>query len=436
MEISGSVCIAALFYFSLVKQDIVIRSIAAAWSIGIGRLLPAITLWRCSNARRFLRFGAVAFGIFALLSFQRIVLLLVQGAPQNFMQRDSVQTISILTGFLHIGVTGMFLLAMITSELRAATLRIAQIDSLTGALTRAAAESKFAQELEHAGRSGLALSLMLIDVDNFKAFNDTAGHAAGDEALRLVSQAIKEQLRAYDTFGRFGGDELLLLLPGTEGTDAVMVAERIRDAVGRIPPVHGKLPITLSIGIAEGEPHYTTRTLLARADSALYHVKRSGRDAAYFQPFPVPLSPPHLSRHCLAAGQSHAIPSLRLGAAARCHPRAAHSDPGAHLPEPGPLSLVSHPRRRDGLCLRRSWLTTRPQTTPLRRPLTRPDFQRASKRLTRPSSKADTLLTQRCAAISEVQGPSEAIRIGRLRLSSSKRRNTSASIEPRNGVYR
>jgi len=291
MEISGAVCIATLFYFTLVKQDIVIRSIAAAWSIGMGRLLPAITLWRYSNTRRFLRFGAVAFGIFALLSFQRIVLLLVQGAPQNFMQRDSVQTISILTGFLHIGVTGMFLLAMITSELRAATLRTAQIDSLTGALTRAAAEAKFSQELEHAGRSGLALSLILIDIDNFKSFNDTAGHAAGDEALRLVARAIQEQLRAYDTFGRFGGDEMLLLLPGTEGTDAVVVAERIRDAIRQIPPLHGKLPITLSIGIAEGEPHDTTRTLLARADAALYHVKRSGRDGAYFQPFGM-TSPP------------------------------------------------------------------------------------------------------------------------------------------------
>ena len=131
---------------------------------------------------------------------------------------------------------------------------------------------------------------MLIDIDNFKTFNDTAGHAAGDEALRLVSRAIQEQLRAYDTFGRFGGDELLLLLPGTEGTDAIGVAERIRDAIGKIPPVHGKLPITLSIGIAEAEPHDTTRTLLARADAALYHVKRSGRDAAFFQPFG--LTPP------------------------------------------------------------------------------------------------------------------------------------------------
>ena len=94
-------------------------------------------------------------------------------------------------------------------------------------------------------------------------------------------------------------------------------------------------------------------------------------DASILVPGSFPLSTSYLSRHCMAAGQSHAISSLRVGAAARCHLGAAHSDPGTHLPEPGSLSLVSHPRRRDGLCLRRSRLPTRSPTPTLRRLLKR-----------------------------------------------------------------
>ncbi|WP_263411291.1 GGDEF domain-containing protein [Terriglobus tenax] len=304
LEISCIAGLLVLFYYCVITPDLIPRSIASAWVIGMGRLIPAIVLWRAARQSHFLRFGSIVFGIFSLLSLQRFILLFLQESPQNFMQRNSVQTASILVGFLYIGITGMFLLAMITSEMRAATLRTAQIDSLTGALTRAAAEQKFAQELELAGRTGLPLSLLLIDIDNFKYFNDTAGHAAGDEALRHVAEVIQQQLRVYDTFGRFGGDEMLLLLPSTPGPDALIVAGRIRGALQQLPPEHGSLPVTVSVGIAQSEPHDTTRSLLARADSALYHVKRTGRNSAYFLPYG--MTPPAQNASESAAGP-HAL---------------------------------------------------------------------------------------------------------------------------------
>lgn len=282
LEISGPLSLGILVYFTLVSPNIVPRSMATAFFIALVRLLSGITLWRHSNARPFLRLGAAIYAIFAFFSFQRFILTLLQGSPQDYMQRDTVQTLSMITGFLYIGITGLFLLALIASEMREVTIRNAQVDMLTRALTRTATEQKFAHELEIAGRTGLPMSALLIDIDKFKTLNDTAGHAAGDDALRMVAQTIHGQLRPYDTFGRFGGDEMLLLLPGTTGQDALIVGNRICGAVKDLPPVHGKLPITVSIGIAQSEPHDTTRSLLARADAALYHVKRNGRNAAYF----------------------------------------------------------------------------------------------------------------------------------------------------------
>ena len=102
-------------------------------------------------------------------------------------------------------------------------------DALTGLFNRRYFEDRFFEELQRSKRHGLSFSLAMIDVDDFKLFNDTEGHLAGDEILKSVAYGAKECLRVIDVFARFGGEEFVVIMPQTTKEEAFMVAERIRD---------------------------------------------------------------------------------------------------------------------------------------------------------------------------------------------------------------
>lgn len=145
-------------------------------------------------------------------------------------------------------------------------------DGLTGLSNRSQLDIVGREMITAAQRRGVSLSLMMIDVDRFKEVNDTHGHAAGDAALRDVSQIIASQKRDHDTAFRYGGDEFAILCAGDDQA-AVRLAERIRTAFASVSDV------TLSIGVASFPNHATDlSTLLDRADKALYAAKRGGRD--------------------------------------------------------------------------------------------------------------------------------------------------------------
>jgi diguanylate cyclase (GGDEF)-like protein len=126
------------------------------------------------------------------------------------------------------------------------------------------------------------LSVIMIDVDHFKKYNDINGHLAGDMALRAVSKSIQEFLRPSDGAARFGGEEFVVLLPNTNLKSAKVVAERLREGVRSTEIFdnnHSALPgVTVSVGVTSMEPNQTVMELLASADSALYRAKNSGRD--------------------------------------------------------------------------------------------------------------------------------------------------------------
>ena len=125
------------------------------------------------------------------------------------------------------------------------------------------------------------MSVLFIDIDWFKKINDTHGHACGDECLRAVAVALRGGLRPGDTLGRYGGEEFLVLLPEQDGAAARVVAERLREAVERMPmPWQGEtLRLTASIGLASRRPSDAdAQKLLARADKALYRAKHEGRN--------------------------------------------------------------------------------------------------------------------------------------------------------------
>ncbi len=161
-------------------------------------------------------------------------------------------------------------------------------DPLTGVNNRRYVERRLLEEIGRSRRHGYALSCMYVDIDRFKQINDSIGHQAGDEVLRDVARRIKAELRLSDAFGRFGGEEFLVLLIDAQRDDAISVAERIRLSIGEQPLILSsgeQLEVTVSIGVAllasqEGdEPiEKTAQKLLARADQALYEAKGSGRN--------------------------------------------------------------------------------------------------------------------------------------------------------------
>ena len=160
-------------------------------------------------------------------------------------------------------------------------------DSLTGIANRRRFDEMLGFEFRRAQRLQEPLSLLMIDIDHFKSFNDSFGHSVGDECLRAVATALDRALRRPgDLVGRYGGEEFAILLPGTPPAGVMTVAERVRTAVSRIA-LHGRAatarPLTVSIGCATLMPPITTAgpaILLETADTALYAAKNEGRNCA------------------------------------------------------------------------------------------------------------------------------------------------------------
>ncbi len=156
-------------------------------------------------------------------------------------------------------------------------------DALTGIANRRALNGRLTREFEIARSSGTSLSVLMIDLDGFKPINDTHGHALGDEVLRTVANALRKGIRPRDLVARYGGDEFAVVLPGSGARAAVFVAERLRQAIGKLSvraPGGDNVSVTSSFGVAEYHPlvHVGPEALLAEADRALYEAKRAGRN--------------------------------------------------------------------------------------------------------------------------------------------------------------
>jgi diguanylate cyclase (GGDEF)-like protein len=160
--------------------------------------------------------------------------------------------------------------------------RSANLDALTGVGSRSFFERAARRRVEQAARNGTPLSCVLLDVDDFKAYNDAHGHKAGDEVLRGVARVIRESARADDLIGRYGGEEFVLLV-NDDAEGALEVAERIREAVRRdsVPATENSLerPITVSLGVVSlSEETYSLERLVAMADAEMYRSKKTGKD--------------------------------------------------------------------------------------------------------------------------------------------------------------
>ena len=168
-------------------------------------------------------------------------------------------------------------LAMRNAWLLGQVQKLAEIDSLTNVANRRTFEAALAQELSRSTRHGEPLTLVMVDVDHFKRFNDAHGHRVGDAALKKVAAALADKSRDFDTVARYGGEEFAVILPACSSRESLIAAERLRKAVSEIEGLPAS--VTASAGVATYPVHAgDAETLIKASDEALYESKRAGRN--------------------------------------------------------------------------------------------------------------------------------------------------------------
>ncbi|QPF86949.1 GGDEF domain-containing protein [Bradyrhizobium genosp. L] len=157
---------------------------------------------------------------------------------------------------------------------------LAELDELTGAFNRRSIMRMLEEEIARCARSGSACAVALIDLDHFKRINDVYGHPIGDEALRTFSISMFANLRSIDRFGRYGGEEFLLVLPDLSQDQAERALERLRTIIADLDwsAFSPGMKVTISAGVTTLRPRENSDTLLTRADGALYAAKAKGRN--------------------------------------------------------------------------------------------------------------------------------------------------------------
>jgi len=285
---TGVAAVGVVFYFMAVRPMLAPRTLAVGAAIAVIRGMTAWVLLGLSNEEqrgeavlrrtlgtRLLLGSFVA--LMAVMSMERGVTAAIGAGQQNLVEMRVYQTSTLALNLAYVTVFGVCFLVMASQELIAQSQEESEHDALTGLLNRRGVEVRLEQELRRSERSGERLCVALVDVDRFKAINDSLGHADGDEALRGAAGAMRRRLREVDVLARYGGDEFLLVMPHT-GLDATpVVAERLGLEVSRAGMLRDGRRLTISIGLTEAGPEDDVAGLVARADEALYAAKRAGR---------------------------------------------------------------------------------------------------------------------------------------------------------------
>ena len=158
----------------------------------------------------------------------------------------------------------------------------ARVDALSGLFNRRWLDSMLPRQMHRSRVSRDPLSLVMIDIDHFKRYNDQHGHIAGDSAIRTVAATISDSIRPTDMVARYGGEEFLLMLPSCPLNPAEVAAERVRQAVEKAPVKNsdGEMlpPVSISLGVAELRDEFTVEDFIQSADAALYRAKEAGRN--------------------------------------------------------------------------------------------------------------------------------------------------------------
>ena len=227
--------------------------------------------------------GATVLMALATLAYRGISAAFQWGRPGSLLAAGPAQTVTFLLTTVSIVVFGIGLVIMTKERADERNRLLAHRDDMTGLNNRRSVLEALNQQLAQARRSGLPLSLLMIDVDHFKRINDTHGHLSGDLVLKQVAHTLRTRVRSQDIVGRVGGEEFLVVLPNTTATGGRWVAEALRESIAatRCSSLAGKpIPITVSMGLHEFDPRgdRDCDDLINDADQALYRAKAKGRD--------------------------------------------------------------------------------------------------------------------------------------------------------------
>ena len=206
-----------------------------------------------------------------------VIFLSAHGSPQDMVSGLDAGAVDYITKpFNSTELAARVAAALRTGERMAALERDATVDHLTGVLNRGQLDRRLGTAVARARQHGGQLACVLIDVDDFKVINDSFGHPAGDAVLQVIATRLTGGLRADDGLFRYGGEEFCLLLEGTSGTDAAVVAERSLASIASAPILDAT--VTACAGTANWNPAFAYASdLLTAADAALYEAKRAGR---------------------------------------------------------------------------------------------------------------------------------------------------------------
>ncbi|ODS69539.1 MAG: diguanylate cyclase [Acidovorax sp. SCN 65-28] len=255
-----------------------------SYALRVGFFTSVMAVLYAIQLRFMLRYGGrnfperlveVVLGLHMLVLTLRLGSILAGHAGSDLMEPSLFQTLYIGAYVLTVLMLSIGAVLMATDRLRTELEHLATYDSLTQTLNRRALLQRCEDELERAQRYGNGPSIMMVDLDNFKAVNDTRGHQHGDAVLVHFAERTREVLRRADRLGRYGGEEFLVLLPGADAQAALGVAQRIHATLATGHP----LDCEVSIGLTSWTgPQETLDAMLSRADAALYRAKEEGRN--------------------------------------------------------------------------------------------------------------------------------------------------------------
>ncbi|MFU8877455.1 MAG: GGDEF domain-containing protein, partial [Wenzhouxiangellaceae bacterium] len=250
----------------------------SSWYIAV-LTIAAVLLWTAGNAgmRQYHRLAAGVLGVYALFLWVRWFYAVFSDALTTSFVRDGIQAATFLTAMLFGFLIAVALALMMFRKKQLEVQLLAESDPLTGIKNRLTMDRVVADETARADKTESPLGVLLLDVDDFKQVNDVYGHSAGDQALKRVAGIILAELRGDDVAFRYGGEEFLILLPGTGGDNLVRVAERLRSQIARrsLETDEGGVDLTASIGVTEFR--YRDEQwdqCLKRVDHSMYKAKR------------------------------------------------------------------------------------------------------------------------------------------------------------------
>lgn len=271
------IMILALAWFSLAEYSSAIRVALLTIALVVLHAATLALLWQRGNRHFPVRMVQLTLLLHLGILLLRLQRLFSPDGLGDLMDASSVQTFYLGAYVVAVLLLSIGAVLMATDRVRSELEFMATHDGLTSSLNRRAILGACADEHERSLRYGQTFSLMMMDLDHFKAVNDTYGHQHGDRVLVHFAECTRAALRRADRLGRYGGEEFLVLLPNTATDAALPVAERIRAGLA----AGHALDCKVSIGVTHWQgPQDSLDNMLARADAALYRAKAQGRDQA------------------------------------------------------------------------------------------------------------------------------------------------------------